>query len=408
MTRTSVKKVSSSGPTTAGNQRWLMLGLVWTAYFSFGYINASLAPFVTLIVEDLGINYTQMGTILGTWQLTYVAFAFAGGSLIDRFGLRRTIGVGLIILTLSAFLRGQATGFATMFVAVALHGLGSPVISIGAPKLVSLWFDGRARSGAAGIYATGPQLGTILMLSTANSIVLPAVGNWRTAMMLYAGVVLTAAALWWALARDRPDQTAAPNESISEMFRASLRLLKVRNVLLLLAIATCYFLIGHSLNNWLPKILEHRGFTPTDAGVLASVPAAMSIISAFTIPRFVTPRVRSRVLIALLLAAATAASLIGHLPGFGLVAGLVVYGSMISITLPMMMLVLVETREVGPSRIGAAGGLMFTFAEVGGFGGPLLMGYLFSQTGGFITGLSVLTIAGVIAAFMARLLRRPA
>ena len=56
-------------------------------------------------------------------------------------------------------MRGFAPGQLTLLSAVAFFGLGRPLISVGAPKLISIWFNERERKLAMGIYITGMALG---------------------------------------------------------------------------------------------------------------------------------------------------------------------------------------------------------------------------------------------------------
>ena len=56
-------------PKTKSRFRWVMLGLVWGVYASFGIGVGSILPLVDPIVEDLGISYSSMGFVLGVWQL---------------------------------------------------------------------------------------------------------------------------------------------------------------------------------------------------------------------------------------------------------------------------------------------------------------------------------------------------
>jgi ACS family tartrate transporter-like MFS transporter len=45
-----------------------------------------------------------------------------------------------------------------------------------------------------------------------------------------------------------------------------------------------------------------------------------------------------------------------------------------------------DTREVDSKTMGAAGGMFYCVAEIGGFTGPLLMGVLVDATGTFLAG----------------------
>src|SRR5687768_3003699 len=261
-----------------------MLGLAWAAYASFGLVSSSLAPLVTPITAELGITYTQMGMILGAWQLAYIGIAYNAGRLLDRFGLRRGLGVGILVVAASALARALAVDFWTMFLAVALFGVGAPMISIGAPKLIATWFEARERGGAAGVYATGPSVGSIVVLTSANAVLLPATGGWRPTIAVLGLGALAIAVVWWLFARDERGRGGSaptgPSRGLGE-------LLRVRNVWLVVVIGFASFLSGHALGNWLPKILESRGFDPVSAGYWASVPNLVGIAGALTLPRLV-------------------------------------------------------------------------------------------------------------------------
>lgn len=62
-----------------------MLALLWLLYVSFGAIIRTLSPLVTPILADLDMSYSQMGLVMGSWQLTYIGAAFAAGFLIDKW-----------------------------------------------------------------------------------------------------------------------------------------------------------------------------------------------------------------------------------------------------------------------------------------------------------------------------------
>ena len=114
--------------------RWLMLGLLWLAYASFGLTAGTIPPLVEPLLNDLDMTYSQMGLVLGAWQLIYIVTAMPLGAMLDRLGVRRALGIGIGIVWISLMLRGLAVDFPTLFASVALVGLGAPIISIGAPK----------------------------------------------------------------------------------------------------------------------------------------------------------------------------------------------------------------------------------------------------------------------------------
>ena len=60
------------------------------------------------------------------------------------------------------------------------------------------------------------------------------------------------------------------------------------------------------------------------------------------------------------------------------------------------MLTLIETPKIGEARAATASGLFFSAAEIGGTGGPLLLGLMHANSGSFTSGLMFLTGLGFL------------
>ena len=105
--------------------RWAMLGGVWLLYFAFAIAIASMAPLVYRIMPALGMHRGEMGTVLAAWQLTYIFCSVPCGGLLDRFGPRRMMFVSIIVIALSVFLRGFASDYLTLLLAVMVAKSGA-------------------------------------------------------------------------------------------------------------------------------------------------------------------------------------------------------------------------------------------------------------------------------------------
>ena len=395
----------------AGGYRWVMLFGVWFLYFAFGLTMAAMAPLIGVMRVDLGLSDSAMGLILGAWPLVYIVSAMPCGAFLDRAGPRWALFVAAVIIALSAAARGSANNELTLFLAVALFGIGGPLISIGAPKLVSLWFEGQDRGLAMGIYITGPALGGVSALALTNSVAMPMLDqNWRHVLFLYAGISFAIGLVWLlinqhprARALEKMARTDRPQSQLA-VFRDLLRLPAVRAILIM---AVGAFFFNHGLNNWLPEILRRGGMTASQAGYWAAVPTAIGVIGSLLIPRLAIPARRRKILFALILAAGISTLLLQYtgtnLPlGLGLILQGLARGSLMTV----LMLSLVETKGVGSKHAGAAGGLFFSAAEVGGVLGPLTLGALSDLTGGFSVGLYLLTgVCCVLILLLARLNR---
>jgi MFS transporter, CP family, cyanate transporter len=368
--------------------RWAMLGGVWLIYFSFGLLAASMPPLIAPITADLAISNTAMGSILGAWPLVYIVVAIPCGVFIDRVGLKWALFLAAIIMAASGALRAVAPDYITMFLAVGIFGIGGPLISIGAPKAIAQWFMGRERGIAMGIYITGPSLGSMLALSLTNSVLMPAVDNdWRAALMVYAVIVLVAGFAWFALAMNpinRSVEAASKRGgTMGDQLAVFGALLRIRSVWLVLAMSIGIFFFFHGMGNWLPELLRHGGMAPAEAGLWASVPVAVGIVGSLVVPSFAAPHRRFAILLVLFASIAVGAVLLFSTQMPNIFASLIVQGLGRGSLMAIALLVLMETRGVDASHMGAAGGLFFSAAEIGGVLGPLSIGVVADLTGGF-------------------------
>lgn len=376
--------------TAAHPHRWAMLAGVWMVYFCFGSTAAAIAPLVSRITAELHLSHTQMGSILGAWQLVYIGAAIPCGALLDRIGPRRGLALGALVVAASGILRGLADNYVTMLLAVGAFGIGGPLVSVGAPTVIRDWFTGRERGLAMGVYNMGQSVGTIGALSLTSSVGLAlAGGDWRLVLIDY-GVVALAAALGWFLvssheasrAQERARRAETPARQAG-LYAELLRAPAMRTVLYL-AIGTFFF--GHALNNWLPEILRVGGMDPASAGLWASLPVVIGIAGALIFPRLAIPERRMKILAALF-AAQMLAPLFIQWGGGALILGLILQGLARGTLSVVVVLVMMELPEVDSSRMGAAAGMYFTAGEIGGVLGPFTIGTLYDATGGFAVAL---------------------
>ncbi|MEH6646360.1 MFS transporter [Sulfitobacter sp.] len=367
--------------------RWFILFGVWLIYFSFGVAIASMAPMIAPISVDLGAGYTLMGGILGAWPLAYIVAAIPCGILLDKFGVRSMLLVATLIMAASLFARSFADTPMQMMLAVALFGLGGPLISVGAPKTIAHLFDGTQRATAMGIYVTGPYLGGIFALGLTNSVALPlADGDWRGVMLIYAGLVLTAGVIWFAITcHPEFDKQGSGAEQGKKFNLAAFRdILHLPEVRLILAMSIGIFFINHALNNWLPELLRDRGFTPVEAGLWAAIPSAMGVLGVLAIPRLATPERRLAIMGGLFCMSFLASLLLQSNASAVLASGLVLQGLARGSMMTIAILILMETPNIPPERLGLAGGMFFTSAEIGGVLGPFSFGLLSDLSAGFV------------------------
>ena len=386
-----------------------MLAGAWMIYCSFGLLITAMAPLVNVISAELGLSRTAMGSVLGAWPLIYVGASIPAGAFVDRFGIRPSLLIAAIVIALSGVMRAFAVDYASLFVSVALFGLGGPLLSVGAPKLVSLWFGGRERGLAIGIYMTSLSVGGILGLALTNSVLMPMTGNsWRLTLLVYAGFAAVVAVVWLLIMNHSVsravDRTLA--RASGSQLQSFAELIRVPVVQIILVMGAGIFFFGHGLNNWLPELLRVGGMSPILAGYWAALPTLVGIVAVLVIPRLAAGPRASPVLLALFGCGFLSVLMLNSTPGLTLTAALVLMGVARSCLMPVAILVLMESHKVSSRNMGAASALFFTTAESGAVLGPLMIGIVADQTGGFALSMKILAALNLLLAVLVFPLKR--
>ena len=128
-------------------------------------LNQSYGAYVVLIASELGWNKTALSAAFSLARFESGMLGPLDGWLIDRFGPRAVMRVGLVIYGLGFMLFSQVDSLTTFYVAFAIMALGS---SLGGfmPLTVALvnWFQ---RRRATALAATRLGMRSLLFLRTA-------------------------------------------------------------------------------------------------------------------------------------------------------------------------------------------------------------------------------------------------
>ena len=365
-----------------------------------------MAPLVDEISDDLALTRSTMGSILGAWALIYIFTAVPAGAAVDRLGLRRSLILGGLTITASLVLRSTADSAIGLFAAVAVFGIGGPLVSIATPKLVASLFDEDARRLPTGLAVASPSLGSAVALALTNPVLLPATGDdWRGVLLVLAGIALATTLGWTYASR----AVAHVQQGATRTDRSTLtRLLRLRSMRIILVISLFSFFFSHALNSWLPEILTDTGQSDNAAGYLAAISVTVGILGSLTIARLVPTSRRAVALATIFAVMALSMALVTWLPFGLLVVALALLGFARAGVIPLLFLEIMGDEQIGLSDIGAATGLFFAVGEVGGFSGPYVMGFVADRTDGFTAATLVLTGVAVAGACGALVLSRVA
>jgi MFS transporter, CP family, cyanate transporter len=385
--------------------RWVVFSAMAAVYFSFGLMTMSIPPMVDEVRTDLGISRGAMGFALGAWALIYVVTAPPAGRVVDRIGLRWSLLLGGICIAASGLARAAAQGLGTLWLGIAIFGIGGPLVSASVPKLVSVWFgDAEERRLAVGVYNAAPAAGVATALVLTNTVLLPVLDSWRAVLVVDAGVAVVAALVWWAVSSrvDEPDGGPAPAGVVVEP--SWRRLVESSGVRYALVLGLGGFFLNHGLNAWLPNVLEvDSGFSAAAASNWVAASIAVGVLGGLVAPRYADERRHPRILAAVLVVIVVSLVTIAVAPDALDAAATLTLGLRATLV-PLTILVLMDADGVSAMNLGTANGLWFAVAEIGGTLGPLVVGTISDTSAGF-TG-SLLVLAAVALALLAVVARR--
>ena len=164
-----------------------------------GFQFHAVAVVAPLLVVDLGLSYTEVGSLIGAYVLPAVLLSIPGGVVIQRFGDRRVLLASLALTVIGGVLTAVAPGFVSMFAARVVAGTGAALVQIIVLKMATDRFMGGRLSTATGTVLGAWPLGIALALALLGGVAQAA--GWRAALALAAGYAALALLAAWRLDR---------------------------------------------------------------------------------------------------------------------------------------------------------------------------------------------------------------
>jgi predicted MFS family arabinose efflux permease len=183
--------------------RWAALTVLTAARVSMGFQFQSVASVSPFLASDLGMTYTELGSLIGLYVLPGVALALPGGLLGRRFGDRNVVACGLLLMTLGGAIAGFASGYSAMVLGRLISGSGAILMTVLMMKMITDWFAGREIVLAMAIMINAFSIGVGVALLSLGSFAEAA--GWRAALNATAMLALASFALLALAYRAHPN-----------------------------------------------------------------------------------------------------------------------------------------------------------------------------------------------------------
>ncbi len=364
----------------------------------------------TGVAGELGASASTMGLLLSVFSWAYAFAQLPAGAMLDRYGPRRVLGIGLLLWSLAQAAGGLAANVKQLLVSRAVLGVGEAPTFPANAKVIASLYPAERRGTPIGLLnaassigpAIGPPLLTWLMLGF----------GWRTMFITVGALGVLLAIVWLACYRDQ----GRDRKTRAVTLREWARLLRFRTTWGMILGFTGVVYSVYLYLTWLPAYLERRGLSIADTGFALVLPylagTAGTLVSGWVGDRLVrrgmanmTARKIPLILGLVLGGAATVPAALT--PSTGLALGCICLAQFFvnAASSGGWALASVATSE----RMTASLGSLQNFG--GYFGGafaPLATGILVETTGSFTIALLAASAVAILAAFSyAFLVRRP-
>lgn len=393
--------------------RWYILALsALTNALVIAAPSMSLPVLFNDIARDLRLDLVQIGLVWGISALPGIFTVLLGGAISDRFGSKKVLLAGCLLVGLTGGLRGLVSDFPTLLAAMFLFGVFAPLISMNTLKACGTWFPGHQLGMASGVLSMGMAVGFLAGSMFSATLLSPWLGGWRMVFYFY-GAIAILLFIPWYLTRSL---SGFSSRAVTEKGHTSLRQTvayvgRIRDIWLF---GLAMFGVGGGIQGmlgYLPLYLRGLGWPNASAdGALAAFHTTSML---FVVPiALLSDRLgtRKKVLVMACVLFILGIGMLSVVSGPLVWLMVVIAGFARDGFMAVFLTLVIETEGVGAAYAGTATGMVMVFGGIGSVLAPPLGNSLAAIAPGmpFILWavLVLVGLGGVLAAREPR--RRPA
>ncbi|MBX2872306.1 MAG: MFS transporter [Saprospiraceae bacterium] len=354
--------------------------------------------------EAFGWSRAEIGLGQGLGTLAIVLGAPFAGWLIDRFGLKRTATLSLLLYGVCLFIfskmEGSLWSFYLLSILVAFVAL--PSTPLGFTRAVNAWFE-KNKGLALGISLTSTGLGAFFIPKYLTPYV--AEQGWQAGYTILSLIVLIATPFVWFLLKEQPPSSQLGKSANGAIVKSGFTLKTAAKTPTFWKVGVVFFLISVAVIGLIPSfipLLQDAGLTAAQAGGYAAI-LGLSVMlgrlaTGFLIDRYFAPYV-----IALVFAFVASGCLALAFGGiqFALWAAIALG---LAIGAEVDLIGYFTARYFGLKNYGSIYGAMYSIFSFGAIISPGIAGFIWDKTGNYnlalVIGAILVLVAVIVGLFL--------
>jgi MFS transporter, CP family, cyanate transporter len=371
-----------------------------------------LPPALPVLRDALNISLVQAGFLLSLVQLAGMTLGLAVGAAADSLGARRTMILGLLILSMASFVGGTVSTPDALLTLRAVEGLGFLLASLPAPGLIRRLVEPSRLSATLGLWGAYMPFGTALALLAGPAFI--AACGWPAWWWVLGVLSLMMACCAWHAVPSRVDHRVAAGTSGA--WTRIARTLRAGGPWLASVAFATYSAQWLAVIGFLPTIYAQSGLPTSYAAVATALAAAVNMVGNIASGRLLQRGVQAPVLLQCGYLAMAVGAFTAFAPWVesGPMAALLRYAGVLLFSavgglIPGTLFSLAVRVAPDDSTVSTTVGWMQQWSALGQFVGPPVAAWAAARAGGWhvtwwVTGsfaLAGMMVAAWIARFLA-------
>lgn len=191
--------------------RWNILAVLFIVRLSMAFQFQSVASLSPAIMRTYAVGLDDIGILISLYLAPGIAFALPGGEVGRRFGDKRVVLFGLVLMMAGGLLTAFAADWHLQIAGRIVAGIGGVLLNVLMSKMVTDWFAGKEIATAMAIFVNSWPAGIALCLFLLPMVA--AASGIATALLLTAAFCALGFVLLAALYHAPPQADAAASPS---------------------------------------------------------------------------------------------------------------------------------------------------------------------------------------------------